>query len=145
MLMKIELRSRDGFTLTEVVISVLILVIIWLSAVDALIVGKYSASYAKHKVQAMYAAQQKIEELRKQPYPPSSSNSTVRIDTKGTPDNISDDFTGTQVVTISDVGGSGGYYKQVLVEIRWNEVLFGRNRTMREYCGTYIANEPQIN
>lgn len=140
-----KLTTRYGFTLTEVIVSILVLVIIWVAAVDALIVGKYSASYAKHKVQAMYVVQQTIEQLRKLPYPPPNSNSVVHIDTRGTPDNPGDDFTGTQIVTVSDVTGSGGYYKQVLVEIRWNEILFGRNRTMREYCGTYIANEPQIN
>lgn len=139
---KIKLTSRKSFTLTEVVVGLLTLVIIWLGAIDAFIVGKYSASYSRHKIQAMYAAQRKIEDLRKVTYPPSGSTTAIRIDTKGTPDNAADDFTGTQIVT---VGPDLGYYRQVIVEIRWNEIFFGRVKQMREYCATYIANEPQVN
>jgi hypothetical protein len=141
--MKIRFTSRKSFTLTEVVVSTLLLVIIWLSAVDALIVGKYSASYAKHKIQAMYAAQLAIENLRKIPYVNiQNSNTVIDIDTKATPDNHADDFTGRQIITVS---ADLGYYRSVLVDIQWNEILLGINRPMHEYCFTYIANEPQVN
>jgi hypothetical protein len=141
-MINMKIKSRNGFTLTEAVVSVLILVIIWISAVNALIAGKHSSSYSRHKVQAIYAAQRKIEDLRKATYPPTASTTTIRIDTKATPDNTADDFTGTQIVT---VGQDLGYYRQVNVEIRWNESFFGRTKQMREYCSTYIANEPQVN
>lgn len=143
----LSMRSHKGFTLTEVVVSLSILLIIWLAAGSALIVSKYSASYARHKVQAIYSAQLAIENLRKNVVFASMQNSNlpVRIDTRGTPDNAADDFNGRQVISVSDVAGSGGYYKQVLVDMQWNELFFGRNKTMHEYCGTYIANEPQVN
>ncbi|MDP3791854.1 MAG: hypothetical protein Q8R38_07415 [Candidatus Omnitrophota bacterium] len=139
-----KLFSRKSFTLTEAVVSIFILIIIWLSAVNTLIVGKYSASYAKHKTQAAYAAQQEIERLRKLPFANilSSNINGVSIDTRGTPNNTADDFKGRRIVTVS---GDLGYYKSVIVEMQWSEILFGTNRTMREYVGTYIANEPQIN
>ena len=141
------MRSRDSFTLTEVAVSLAILLIIWLAAGSAFIVGKYSASYARHKVQAIYAAQLAIENIRKNVLFANMQNSNVaiRIDTRGTPDNIADDFNGRQIINVSDAAGSGGYYKQVLVDIQWNELFFGRNKIMHEYCGTYIANEPQVN
>ena len=138
-----KLSNRNSFTLTEVVVSTLLLVIVWLSAVDAFIVGKYSGSYARHKIQAMYAAQLAIENLRKIPYDNiQNSNTIIDIDTKATPDNHADDFTGRQIINVS---ADLGYYRSVLVDTQWNEILFGKNRTMHEYCFTYIADEPQVN
>ena len=144
--MKISLRSRSGLGLTEIVISLFMLVIMWLSAADAMIVGKYSASYARHKVQAMYTEQQAIENLRKTPYGlmMSSGPTTVAIDSRGTPDNNADNFNGTRTITV-DAEVPGTYYRRVAVNMRWNEILFGRTRQVNEYCATYIANEPQVN
>jgi type II secretory pathway pseudopilin PulG len=137
------LRSRNGFTLTEAVFSICLLLLVFLAAIDTMIIAKYSASYAKHKIQAMYMAQRTIEALRKQTFSSiANSTTTISIDTRGTPNTSSDDLTGTQIVTVSS---DLGYYKRIVVEIRWNEILFGRSKLMREYCGTYIANEFQVN
>ena len=144
--MKISLRSRSAMSLTEVAVSLFILVLIWIAAVDAMIVGKYSASYARHKAQAIYMAQQAIENLRKTPYGlmVSSGPTTIAIDSRGTPDNNADNFNGTQTITV-DAEVLGTYYRKVAVNIRWNEIFFGRARQVNEYCATYIANEPQVN
>jgi len=144
--MKMGSGSRRGFTLTEASISILILVILWLAAVNAMIVGKYTASYARHKMQAIYLAQQAIENLRKTPYSLMVSNGpiAVSIDSKGTPDNAADNFNGTQTITVyPEVVGT--YYKRVAVKISWNEIFFGRAKQISEYCATHIANEPQVN
>lgn len=136
-------KIRHGFTLTEAVFSICLLLLVFLAAIDTMIIAKYSASYAKHKTQAMYMAQRTIEALRKLPYGSlTSSTTTISIDTRGTPNSSADDFTGTQIVTVSS---DLGYYKRVVVEVRWNEILFGRSKAMREYCGTYIPNEFQVN
>ena len=144
--MKISLRSRSGLSLAEAVISVSILAIIWLAAVDAMIVGKYSASYARHKAQAIYITQQAIENLRKTPYAlmASSGPATVAIDSRGTPDNNADNFNGTQTITV-DAEVAGTYYRRVAVNIQWNEIFFGGAKQVNEYCVAYIANEPQVN
>ncbi len=144
--MRLTSNYRRGFSLTEAIVSILVLMILWLAAVNAMIVGKYSASYARHKVQAMYIAQQAIENLRKTPYSLMSSSgpAAVSIDSKGTPDTSADNFNGTQTITVySEVAGT--YFRRVVVKISWNEIFFGRTKQMNEYCGTYIANEPQVN
>ena len=128
-------------TLTEVVISLALLLIIWLATVEVLITSRISSSMARHKAQAMYVMQRTIEDLKKQPFANiAGSTTTVSIDTKGTPDNYSDDFKGTQIVTVTS---PSTYYKQIIVELRWNEVFFGKTKIMKEYLGTYIANDPQ--
>lgn len=137
------LRSRHGFTLTEAVFSICLLLLIFLAAIDTMIIAKYSASYAKHKTQAIYMAQRTIENMRKQPFGSlAGSNTTISLDTRGTPNITTDDLTGTQVVTVSS---DLGYYKRVIIDIRWNETLFGRSKLMHEYCGTYISSETQVN
>jgi len=145
--MKINLRSCSSFTFIEVVFSILLIVIICLAAIDVLVVAKYSTSYAKHKIQATYYAQQEIERLRKFDYATMQTQAgtfnDVRLDTRGTPSNLSDDFMATRVITIGSDGGN--FYRTVTVQIQWNETFFGRTRQMSEYCATYIANEPQVN
>ena len=121
-----------------------IIAIIFVAALSAFMISAMSYSLAKHKTQAIYAAQQAIETLRKQPYANiAGSTSAVIIDSKGT-DNLSDDFNGTQTITVyTDAGVQ--YCKRVVADIGWKEIIFGKSRTMHESCGTYIANDPQAN
>jgi Tfp pilus assembly protein PilV len=141
--MNIKLCDKRAFTLTEILFSIGLLLLVWLAAVNATIIAKFSGSYAKHKIQAVYIAQQTIENLRKTPFASiANSTTTATIDTNGTPYTTTDDFTGTQIVTVTS---PSSYYKQIIVEVRWNEILLGKNKTMREYCATIIANEPQVN
>lgn len=136
-------NCRSGLTLTEVVLSLALMVVVWLSTVDVILISKMSGSRAKHKAQAILAMQRAIEDLRKEPFSSiTSSTSTVSIDTKGTPDNYSDDLTGTQAITVT---ASDLYYKKVVVALSWNESLLGKNKTLTEHLGTYIANDPQAN
>jgi prepilin-type N-terminal cleavage/methylation domain-containing protein len=59
--------TKQGFTIIEVLVSVGIMAILLPFAASTLINNKVLASYAKHKIQAAYAAQQIIETLRQQP------------------------------------------------------------------------------
>ena len=143
--MKLTRNNRArGFTLTEVLVAVFLMTIVWLAAVNIIIVSRASGALARHKVQAMYVIQQEIEFLRKKPFSGISGGTTsVSIDTKGTPDdNGADDFKGTQIVTVTT---PNTYYKKVVIEVDWKESLFGKSKTFKEYGGTYIANDSQAN
>lgn len=136
-------NCKPGLTLTEVVISLSLLVVVWLIMVGVTHVSKMSGLRAKHKAQANLVMQRAIEDLHKKPFPNiAGSTSTVSIDTKGTPDNWSDDLTGTQVITVAS---PSSYYKKVVVKLSWNEPILGKNKTVEESLGTYIANDPQAN
>ena len=85
-------KNHKGFTLTEVVISLFILTIVWVSAVGVAVVGKYAASRAKHRVQDIYVAQNTLEQMRREPFSnlesyaapaPAGLTGLVTIDTKG--------------------------------------------------------------
>lgn len=136
-------NSKKGFSVIEIIVAVFLLTIVWLSAVGVIIAANASGSLAKHKTQAAYLIQQKIESLRRQTFSSiAGSTSTVSVDTRGTPDSTADDLTGTQVVTVST---PNTYYKRVLVQISWRESFFGRAKTVSEYAGTFIANDAQAN
>ena len=127
----------------ETIVAIALLTLVWVADVNTIVVSKMSGSLAKHKVQAVYVMQRTIEDLRKQPFSTiANSNSTVTIDTRGTPDNYTDDLTGTQTVTVTN---TDPYYKKILVQVTWKESFFGKSRTVTEYCGTYIANDSQAN
>ena len=135
--------TRKSFTLTEAVVSMAMIAIVWIAAFNVFIISATSYSLAKHKAQAVYVAQGAIERLRKQPFASiSGSTSSVSLDSKGTPDIYTDDFNGAQIVTVYN---DSPYYKRVIVDISWNEVIAGKNKTIREYLSTYIASDPQIN
>jgi Tfp pilus assembly protein PilV len=136
-------KHKRGISLIEVVVGVCLLTIVWLAAVNIIVVSRGSGSLARHKTQAIYVMQETIEKLRKQTFGSiAGSTTTVSIDTRGTPDSTADDFMGTQTVTVTT---TDPYYKEVLVGITWNESFFGKQKQVKEYCGTYIANDPQIN
>lgn len=141
--MKSTLNNKRAFTLTESVVAVFLLTIVWLAGVNVIVVSRACGSLAKHKMQAIYVIQQKIESLRKLSFSSiAGSTSTVTLDTRGTPDTTSGDLTATQTVTVST---PDSYYKKVLVQLSWNESFFGRRKTVYEYGGTYIANDSQAN
>ncbi len=138
-----KLHHKSGFTLTEVVVSLALLVIVWVAVVSVIHISKMSGVRAKHKAQATLVMQRAVEDLRKKPFATiAGSTSTVSIDTKGTPDNYSDDLTGTQTITVTS---PSTYYKKVVVTLSWNELLSGQSKTVGECLGTYIANDPQAN
>lgn len=138
-----KIKYNSAFTLMEVALSLALLVTVWVAAVGVINSGKLSGSLAKHKAQAIQVMQRAVEDLRKRPFATiAGSTSAVSIDTKGTPDDYSDDLTGTQIITVSS---PSQYYKKVAVELRWNELVLGTDKTMREYVATHIVNDPQAN
>ena len=136
-------KSKKGFTLLEIIISMFLLAIVWLAAVNIIVISRAAGALARHKVQAVYVMQQTIENLRKQSFSNiSNSTTTVSIDTNGTPDSTADDITGTQTVTVTT---PNTYYKQVVIQVTWNESFYGRRKQVKEYCATYIANDTLLN
>lgn len=138
-----NMLKTKGFTIVEAVVSIVIVGIIWIAALNVFIISTANYSVAKHKTQASLVAQGAIERLRKLPFTGIlGSTSTVSLDSRGTPDNYTDDFNGTQVITVYN---DSAYYKRVVVDISWNEIMSGKGKTVHEYLGTYIANDPQVN
>ena len=143
-------RSRKGFSLTEIVVGMFLLAIVWLSAVNVIVMCRASGAFARHKAQAIYVMQQTIENLRQGLFSSiNNSTTTVSIDSMGTPDNTADDLKGTQYVTVtahnSVLAPAVQSYKEVKVEVDWKDSFFGRQKVIKEYLWTCIANDAQVN
>ena len=70
------------------------------------------------------------------------------LDTSGTPFAANDDprLGGAMTVTVTpNTATSATHYKQVVVTVAWNESFFGKRKQVKEYCGTYISDDPQAN
>lgn len=132
--------SPKGTSLVEVLISIAIVAIFLVAAANTILNSQFLASYSKHKLQAMYAAQQIIEQERRLTYANliSVASTPVTLDTKGTYNTTADDFLGNVIITVTilDV-----YHKQVQVQINWQEQVMSGKLTMREYYSTNIAND----
>ena len=141
-----NIHSLDkGFTLSEILISAVLIVVLLSAAATTIINSQLLSSYARHKLQASYAASQILEQQRRLAFPNivSASAAAVTLDTKGTYNTTEDDFIGTAAITVTNIDA---YRKKVQVEIAWPERLVaGGQITIREYYATTIANEPQLN
>jgi len=129
--------------MVEMLTSISLFVLIWISLMGSVLVGKAIAVRAKHRMQATYAAQRQIESLRKQVFGAiANSTSAVTIDTRGT-ESTADDLMGIQTTTVTSPEAA---IKKIIVEITWRErrLVVGSLMTT-ETIGTCIANDPQVN
>lgn len=148
-------NKARGISLAELLIGIMLLTLVWLSAVGVMIVGRYSFSYSKHKTQAMYVAQRIFEEGRRWPFTDLANGFVtlhtvpVSIDTNGTFDDTADDLMGHSVVTVvpldATINSPLNYRDRVTVEINWSQRYFGTDKTVREYFTTDITSEGVLN
>jgi len=161
-----HIKSEGGFTLVELLITVAIFLIFLPFAASMLFNSKLLASYAQHKMQAAYAAQQILETERQAAFittatvavPVIIGPNSVVLDTKGNYNNTtcavgSSAFCGTSVITVTPTvytspGGTATTSTTVdhfLVKIYWNEKIGKSFIPMTEYYAEDIANGTMLN
>lgn len=159
---------KKGFTIIEVLISFMIMLIFLPFAANMLTNSQTLASYAKHKTEAAYAAQQIIETQRQQPFvsisagppivPVTIGPASVVLDTKGNYSNTNcatnpNLFCGTAVITITPavytsnqgVTTTNPSIDHYVVQISWKEQVLNLQTTMTETYAEDIANDPMLN
>ena len=144
MLDNIYKRKSDGFTLTEVLVSILLLGGVLVAHLGALNMYKYLTAFAKHKAQAIYVAQRTLEEQRRQPFAglKSAALGAASIDTRGTFNSTADDLMGNEILTVTNIDANR---KRLQVEVNWKERSPVGTLTLKEYCTTDIANDATLN
>ncbi len=139
-----ELNSKNGVTLVEVLVSIAIVLVLLTAAAKTILNGQFLTSYARHKTQAMYAAQQLLEQQRWLAFSTTSSQTTapVILDTYGNYSSSAGYFYGTAITTITNIDA---YRNHVTIEIDWPEQILSGKVMMKEYFATNIANDPISN
>ena len=145
-------KNDRGFTLPEVLVSLLLLGVVVLAYLSAQNMYRYLGSYAKHKAQAIYVSQRLLEQQRQQPFAglANANLGQVTIDSKGTFNTTADDFLGNALMTVTNLDANR---KRLRIEVNWMErspvgTALGAHmaeRLVREYCSTDIANDAEIN
>ena len=138
--MKRILKSQRGASLVEILVSIGIVMLFLAAAASTILNSQFLASYSRHKIQAMYVAQQLVEQQRRYLWASiiSVASTPVTLDTQGT-GSAADDFMGNSVITVSTLDA---FRKSVQVEINWREHVLNGNITIREFYTTNIANDP---
>ena len=139
---------KNGFTLIEAVISILILAIVIVATASALITNPMITSYSKHRIQAVYLAKQTLEDMRKHNYGDLTSASSyvnnlpygtgaVCIDVTDYANGVCG-LWGNRIVTVNNVTGDI-HRRTAQFKVSWSENIGGVVRSMQEYCTTDIA------
>jgi len=118
--MKGSAGCKKGITFTEVLVSSVIVVIIVLGAELNLSMSSFFCHNAKHKTQAMYAAQQLLEQERRKTFTITSSvtSAPVTLDTHGNYDSSAGYFCGTSTTIVKNIDA---FRNHVTVQISWLE------------------------
>ena len=117
---------NKGFTLVEVIIATIILILSLLGGVAFFNLNRNNLSYANYQRLATWAAIYKIEELKSMPYPPAGTSDTWQYKS----------VTFTRVPTI--VNDPTGNYKQATVSVSWVQKSFPSSLTKLSLT-TYIS------
>ena len=132
-----SINGRRGFTLVEIIVSMLLLSTVAAGMLVVFVVGKRSVSLVGHKVQAISFAQETIDELRGRVggYLWATPDTTLDVgdhDSDSDPDicalpagDFLDTFNGARIYTVVNepTGSADGEenYKKVTVTVNWNE------------------------
>ncbi len=136
--MKLKINNR-GFTLAEVLISLLILVIILAGGMKFYFYASEVIGLVTHKKLATEIANSTLEDLKRSGYsnlPAPGPGTPTALTNTDDPVGILKDLSATKTVTVTDVGNPIDY-KQVDVAVAWTES--GKNTSRETKLTTYIA------
>ena len=130
MLKKIK-NSKTGFTLAEVLISILLLAIVMSGGLQFYFSSAKITGLLTHKKFATELANSLLEDLKKDGYsnlPAVGPGTATALTSAEDPLNILKDLSGTKTITVTNIG-SPVQYKQVDVIVAWTEAGESTPRT----------------
>lgn len=136
-------KPENGLTLIEVLVSIWLFSLLIIATAMTILNCLFLGSYARHRIQAMYTAQEMIEQQRRQTFStiPFQTTTPVTLDPSGN-NNSSGSFLGTAIITVANLDA---YRNQMKVEIDWQERVLAGKITAKEYYSTNIVNDPVPN
>lgn len=141
-------RSRDGFTIIEVLIAMSIAALSMLAILTTLQLTRINNSIEQERSRAHQIVSEQLERVRFQLYTMITAGTQITVWDNGTPDDATDDTQGTLEIRIIDpetgiaLAAAPTPAKRVLVEVTlsWNpRGRLGGSKTMRETVMTYVA------
>ena len=138
--MKMRIRDKKGFTLTEIVIAALIGGILLVSLLTSFVMGRFSISLARHKTQAMNLLRARVESLKSMEYTAVNSMTSPTVEDNlvldSNPGHTSNIYC-KRTTSISD--DDGDEVLEIKVQLEWTERSFGGTNTVKEELFTFLA------
>ena len=157
--MFVKSRQKKGITLIEMIISVLILGLALGAMLGSFVIGRVSATKAKHRIEAANLARQGMEWIKDQSYaglprgiaaitpsyPYQISNNSVIIDVGEDVDGDGilveidgDELTGSRITQVKPIG-TPEEYLEVTVTVAWADLSWGGTSNVSERLVTIIS------
>ncbi len=133
-------RTTGGFTLTEVMVSSLIIAFLLVALLTSFIMGRYVTQVAKHRAQATNELRGRLEYLQGLGYDAVNNMDSVTVELEVPIDSVrggSAVLSGTRTTTITDEDGDD--VLEIRVEIQWVERHMGQDITVSEELRTLMA------
>ena len=143
-----NINNQRGFTLIEVLMASFITLIVLMSLLMTIVMGRYSSTLARHKSQAVQLSQQRMEQMKSLGYSTlaAMSQSTPTITETGVVlDGDIDsrpDMTCTRATTLADDSPDSGVL-EVTVQVSWQEKSMGGNINVSEEVYSLVADTSQ--
>jgi type II secretory pathway pseudopilin PulG len=137
-------RASGGFTLVEILVPILIVVLAVVGLLTSFVMGRVHTALARHRILALNVLRARIEDLKSKGYtylnkfdPNPAVETGVLLDTGQDEGSPHDDLTCTRTTQISDNDGDGAL--EIAVGVTWNERLSSGNQTLSETLYTVVA------
>ena len=158
--MNLKVTEKDGFTLVEVVIAIILLGLVIGGMLTTFVMGRISTYHARYRTQATSLMQSKAEELLAGTYDEIQSKGPIDLIVDPGKDGewgTGDDMNGTMVVEVADVNdldfdgdtseqeidvdldGQNDTCKAVTIRLDWFCTSYGGDRSMSARLDTLIS------
>ena len=142
--MVVRLLHSKGFTLVEVVVTTVIVVLAVVGLLTSFVMGRVHTSLARHRNQATNVLRAKLEELKAQGYdflntfdPNPLTETGVVLDAGQDEESSEDDLTCTRTTQITDDDGDGAL--EITVTVNWQERVMSAQQNFSESLFTIVA------
>lgn len=149
-----DAEKQGGFTLIEIIVSIILIPLLWFAVSISLSVNKMLVNQAKHRAQAIFAAQETMDLARSWGYSylQDGGSRYVTIDPHATYD-AADDLIGIAYINVVPAPFSPGppppptgQYRQVTIRVAWNEnTVGGPDKALNESLSTIFCDYPAAN
>ena len=142
--MVVRLLHSKGFTLVEVVVTTVIVVLAVVGLLTSFVMGRVHTALARHRSQATNVLRAKLEELKAQGYdflntfdPNPLTETGVVLDAGQDEESSEDDLTCTRTTRITDDDGDGAL--EITVTVNWQERVMSAQQNFSESLFTIVA------
>ncbi len=142
--MEITLSRSRGFSLVEVIVPMLIIVLAVIGLLTSFVMGRLHATVARHRNQAINLLRDRIEEVRSRGYdylnafdPNPAVETNLILDVGPDKDSSDDDLTCSRTIHITDNDADGAL--EINVTVTWSERLTSGNQNFSESLFTIVA------